>query len=93
MTLRKKIVLLNILTVILPIVLILVVWAGYIHWGNKAGLKPINRSADHGDFLTEAMNILYTYEAELSEMNWDVAAFPDTGLMVTPKKCSPHTRG
>jgi len=86
MTLRKKIVLLNILTVILPIVLILVVWAGYIHWGNKAGLKPINRSADHGDFLTEAMNILYTYEAELSEMNWDVAAFPDTGLMVTPKK-------
>ena len=70
MTLRKKIVLLNILTVILPIVLILAVWAGYIHWGNGAGLKPINRSEDHGDLLTEAMNILYTYEAEMSQMNY-----------------------
>lgn len=86
MTLRKKIVLLNILTVILPIVLILAVWAGYIHWGNGAGLKPINRSADNKDFLTEAMNILYTFEAELSQINWDVADFPDTGLMVTPGK-------
>ena len=70
MTLRKKIVLLNILTVILPIVLILAVWAGYIHWGNGAGLKPINRSEDHGDLLTEAMNILYTYETEMSQMNY-----------------------
>ncbi len=85
MTLRKRIVLSNILTVVLPIVLILAVWAGYVHFGNT-GLKRIHRSSEHRDLLTEAMNILYTYEAELSEISWDAAVFPDTGLMITPAK-------
>lgn len=76
MTMRKKIIFSNILMVVLPIALILMIWVGYVHWGNGAYLKPINRALDGGDMLTEAMNVLYTYEAELSDMHWDVAAFP-----------------
>ena len=89
MTLRKKIILSNILTVILPIILILMIWAGYVHLGNGAYLKQINRASDGGDLLTEAMNVLYTYEAELSDMHWDVAVFPDeneTDIVVSPEK-------
>ena len=89
MTLRKKIILSNILTVVLPIALILMIWAGYVHWGNSAYLKPINRAPDGGDMLTEAMNVLYTYEAELSDMHWDVAAFHGengTDIVVSPEK-------
>lgn len=89
MTLRKKIILSNILTVILPIILILMIWAGYVHLGNGAYLKPINRASDGRDMLTEAMNVLYTYEAELSDMYWDVTVFPDengTDIVVSPEK-------
>ncbi len=89
MTLRKKIVLSNFLTVVLPIVLMVIIWAGYIHWGNSTWLKPINRASDGGDMLAEAMNVLYAYEAELSDMHWNMAAFPDesgTDIIIVPKR-------
>ncbi len=75
MTLRKKLILSDLLMVVLPVALILAVWTGYVHWGSGTHLKPINRSSDESDLLTEAMNILYTYEAELSELSWDLVSF------------------
>ncbi len=88
MTLRRKIVLSNILAVVLPILLIVIIWAGYVRWGNSAWLKPINRASDGGDMLAEAMNVLYAYEAELSDMHWNIAAIPDeggAGIIILPQ--------
>ncbi len=76
MSLRKKIILSTVLSVLLPLALIMMTWAGYVRWGSGAYLKYINRASDDGDLLTEALNILYTYEAELSGIDLDVAAFP-----------------
>ncbi len=75
MTLRKKIVLSNILTVVLPIVVAFIIWTGYVHFNSGSYLRPIRRASEGGDTLTEAMNILYTFEAELSDMEWDAVAF------------------
>ncbi len=89
MTLRKKIILSNILAVFVPLLLILSISAVYMHWSNSAYLKPISRASGNGDLLTEAMNVLYTYEAELSDMSWDIVAFPgDRGadIVVSPEK-------
>ncbi len=89
MTLRKKILLSSILMVVLPLLLILVFWTGYLAFNKGESLKPINRSSFGSDRLTEAMNVLYTYEAELSAMNWDMVNF-QTGqgreLLVSPDK-------
>ncbi|MCR5090974.1 MAG: HAMP domain-containing histidine kinase [Oscillospiraceae bacterium] len=89
MSLRKKIILSTVLAVILPLSLILMIWAGYAHWGSGAYLKFINRASDDGDLLTEALNILYTFEAELSDLSLDVAAFPGengTEVVVSPDR-------
>ncbi len=89
MTLRKKIILSNILTIILPVTVILVLWAGYVIFSGGAGMKSISRSSDRGDRLTGTVNILYAFEAELSDMNWDavaVAGDEQTDVVLSPEK-------
>ncbi len=89
MSLRKKIILSNIMTIAIPIVLIVLIWAGYVYFGDVVYLKQINRAAGREDLLTEAMNVLYTFEAELSDMDWDVVAFPGengTDIVASPEK-------
>ncbi len=88
LNLKKKIILSSILAVVIPLLMILSIWAGYTRLGGGAYIKPISR-ASGGDLLTEAMNILYTYEAELSDMTWDVMAIPgdeEADILVTPEK-------
>ncbi len=89
MTLRKKIVLSNIMMVFMPIVLLVIIWGGYLHFGSGNDFRQISRASEGGDLLTEAMNILYTCEAELSGMNWDVVELPGengTDIIVSPEK-------
>lgn len=89
MSLRKKIILSNVITIIIPVVLILLIWTGYIYFGDVVSLKQVNRAEGREDLLTETMNILYTFEAELSDMNWDVVAFPGengTDIIASPEK-------
>ncbi len=89
MTLRKKILVSSVLLVVLPVILILAAWTAFVHLNKGTELKPIHRSAEEDDRLAEAMNVLYTFEAELSDMNWDLAAFADDGgtdVVITPEK-------
>ncbi len=89
MTLRKKMILSNVLTVVLPAAMLLVLWTGVVHFSSGAYLKPIQRASEGGDTLTEAMNILYTFEAELSDMDWDLVSFPgENGMesVISPEK-------
>ncbi len=89
MSLRKKIILTNILTIVIPIALIVVIWTAYIYFGDAVHLRQIDRADSRSDFLAEAMNILYTFEAELTDMNWDAAALSGengTDIMVAPEK-------
>ncbi len=89
MSLKKKIAISSILMVVIPVLLILVIWTGYVRWGGGGYLKAINRSSEGGDRLTDAMNILFTYEAELSDMNWDVVMFQDDGgseIIISPER-------
>ncbi len=76
MTLRKKMILSNVLTVVLPAAMLLILWAGVVRFSSGTYLKPIRRASEGGDTLTEAMNILYTFEAELSDVDWDRVSFP-----------------
>ncbi len=89
MSLRKKIILSNLATIIIPIVLILLIWTGYIYFGDVSSLKQINRAPGREDRLTEAMNILYTFEAEMSDMDWEKVALSGeqgTDIIASPQK-------
>ncbi len=76
MLLRKKIILSNILMVALPVVMILIAWAGFVNPDGAAHLRLIRREADGGDALSDVMNVIYTFEAEISDMNWNATFRP-----------------
>ena len=48
--------------------LIVILWAGYEHFNKRIIVYPVRRASDGGDRLTETINVLYTFEVELSEM-------------------------
>ncbi len=70
MTLRKKILLSNIFMVIVPIIFTITVWKLYIFFNDGVWLKSINWAADQEDIVATKQNILYLFEAELSDAKW-----------------------
>ena len=68
MTIQKRIVLASTLSVVVSALLIVILWAGYEHFNKRIIVYPVRRASDGGDRLTETINVLYTFEVELSEM-------------------------
>lgn len=79
MTLRKRIILSNICMVVVPILFTLTIWTIYVYFNDGSWVKPINRASKTEDFVGTTQNILYLFEAELSDMNWEVVMLPDKG--------------
>ncbi len=70
MTLRKKILLSNIFMVIIPIIFTITIWGLYIFFNNGIWLKSINWASKQEDIVGTKQNILYLFEAELSDDKW-----------------------
>ena len=62
------------LSVIVSALLIVSLWAGYEHFNKRIIVYPVRRASDGGDRLTETINVLYTFEVELFEMNRTAAS-------------------
>ncbi len=71
MTLRKKILLSNILMVIIPIIFTISIWGLYIFYNDGLLIKSINWSSEQEDIVGIKQNILYLFEAELSDAKWE----------------------
>ena len=76
MTLRKKILFSNLFMVFVPLTLMLLLWGGWLCLNGGPWFKPIARASETGDTMGAAQNILYLYEAELSDMDWTVVSLP-----------------
>ena len=74
MTIQKRIMLASALSVIVSALLIVSLWAGYEHFNKRIIVYPVRRASDGGDRLTETINVLYTFEVELFEMNRTAAS-------------------
>ena len=77
MTIQKRIMLASALSVIVSALLIVSLWAGYEHFNKRIIVYPVRRASDGGDRLTETINVLYTFEVELFEMNRTAASDSD----------------
>ncbi len=89
MTLRRKIILSNLFMIVIPVILLFVLWGSWLTLNGGAGLRPISRASKDGDSLGAAQNILYLYEAELSDMDWTVVALPGENgadIVLSPEK-------
>ena len=65
MTLQKKMVLASVLSVVISAQLITFSWACYERFCKGGRIYPVNRISDGGDFISETINVLYTYKNEL----------------------------
>ncbi len=71
MTLRKKILLSNIFMLIIPIIFTISIWGLYIFFNDGLLIKSIDWAAKNEDGFGAKQNILYLFEAELSDAKWD----------------------
>jgi len=89
MTIRKKILMGNIMITLLTTMLVILICTKYVHLNNSTFPKDIPGSNEGVNALTRTMNILYTFEEEISGMNWE--AVPVDGgqsaeVMLIPEK-------
>ena len=82
MSLRRKILISNIIMVCVPVVLAVSLCIAYVKLGKNSYLNPLN---DDGGTLSMSQSVLYYYEAELSDMDWEaLAKQPDADPDVVP---------
>ena len=89
MTIRKKILMGNIMITLLTTMLVILICTKYVHLNSSTFPKDIPGSNEGVNALTRTMNILYTFEEEISGMNWE--AVPVDGgqsaeVMLIPEK-------
>lgn len=76
MTLRKRIIISNVLMVLIPALVTVGLWIGYTSFGTGAGLLPVGRSADGAGSLGRSQNVVTVLEYELSSLRWDAKQIP-----------------
>ena len=76
MTLRKRIIISNVLMVLIPAVVTIALWIGYTCLGTGAGFLPVGRGGSEADSLGRSQNVVSVLEAELSSMKWDAKRIP-----------------
>ena len=76
MTLRKRIIISNVLMVLIPFAVTMVLWVGYTCVGTGVGLLPIGRNADSTNSLGRSQNVVSALESELSSLRWNTKRIP-----------------
>ena len=71
MTVQKKIMISNIVATMITALIILALCIAYVHFHSETLPDEAHGSPGGISRLTKYMNILYTYESEISDMNWE----------------------
>ena len=71
MTIQKKIMISNIVATMITALIILALCIAYVHFHSDTFPDEAHGSKGGISRLTKYMNILYTYESEISDMNWE----------------------
>ena len=71
MTVQKKIMISNIVATMITALIILALCIAYVHFHSDTLPDEAHGSPGGISRLTKYMNILYTYESEISDMNWE----------------------
>lgn len=88
MTIQKKIMVSNIVGTMITALMIFIICVAYVHYNDRT-LPNKNPDASGGvNRLTKMMNILYTYEDEISGMKWETVlpgGAQETELVLLPE--------
>ena len=71
MTVQKKIMISNIVATMITALIILALCIAYVHFHSETLPDEAHGSPGGISRLTKYMNILYTYESEISDINWE----------------------
>ena len=71
MSIRRKILISNIILVCVPVVLAILLWIGFLFFSGNAVINPVQNAAKNGGSLSQAQEPLYLYEAELLKVDWE----------------------
>ena len=71
MTIQKKIMISSIAATMITVVVIFIICVAYVHFHSDTLPDEAHGSPGGISRLTKYMNILYTYESEISDMNWE----------------------
>ena len=71
MTIQKKIMISSIAVTMITAVVIFIICVAYVHFHSDTLPDEAHGSPGGISRLTKYMNILYTYESEISDMNWE----------------------
>ena len=77
MTVQKKIMISNIVATMITALIILALCIAYVHFHSDTLPDEAHGSPGGISRLTKFMNILYTYESEISDMNWETILSED----------------
>ena len=70
MSIRHKIFISNIILVCVPILLVVLLWFGYVHLSDSTVINPLNQTSETGGSLSHTQQELYLYESELAKVDW-----------------------
>ena len=88
MTIQKKIMISNIVATTITALMICIICVAYVHFHSETLPNEIRESSGGVNKLTKIMNILYTYESEIFDMNWEIVlpeGEEETELLLLPE--------
>ena len=88
MTIQKKIMFSSIVATTITALMICIFCVAYVHFHSETLPNEIRNPSGGVNKLTKIMNILYTYESEISDMNWEIIlpeGARETELLLLPE--------
>ena len=88
MTIQKKLMISNIVATTITALMIGIICVAYVHFHSETLPNEIRESSGGVNKLTKIMNILYTYESEIIDMNWEIVlpeGEEETELLLLPE--------